>query len=85
VRFTGISARGISGTVVLAEINFQAVGGDGDGSTLTLTVDPITDATGQRLRVNRQNGWVHVGEEAIRDIHLYLPLIQKLHQPASPD
>jgi hypothetical protein len=71
--FTTISAAGVSGEVMLAEVTFEAIGAEGDRSPLTLVADPFAGPSGQALDVTIQNGQVEVWEDGEHEI--YLPLV----------
>jgi hypothetical protein len=61
VSFTAISAVGVTGDPLLAEITFQAIGDPGDNSPLTLTPTTFADPSGQPISVNVVNGQINIG------------------------
>ena len=81
VGVTAISAKGVSGNVVLAQISFQATGVEGDTSPLILAADPFADPSAHGIEVTLQNGQIDV--RAGEDHRLHLPLILRSH-PDSP-
>jgi hypothetical protein len=83
VVITAISARGVSGDVILARINFLATGVDGDTSPLVLTAGPFADISARAIDVALQHGQISV--LARGNYHLYLPLILSSHAAYASD
>ena len=78
VGITAVSAKGVSGDVVLVQINFQATGVEGDTSPLFLAADPFADPSARAIEVALQNGQIDV--RARGDHRLHLPLVLRSHQ-----
>jgi hypothetical protein len=72
VGITAISARGVSGDVTLAHIQFQATGGEGDASPLVLSAEPFAGPSARPIEITLQHGKINI--RASREHHLYLPL-----------
>jgi len=66
VRFTGISAEGVSGQVRLAEVRFRAVGRSGDVSTLDVRLSTLAGTDGQALPAVAQDGSIAIGGTGTR-------------------
>jgi hypothetical protein len=62
VGFTAISASGVPGDLVLAQVTFQAVGGAGDSSTLDVSVPTLADPDGTPIPVQAEDGLINVKE-----------------------
>jgi hypothetical protein len=60
VGFTSISAAGVTGSPLLVEITFEAVGNPGDSSSLTLTPTTFADPSGQPFSVDPAIGMINV-------------------------
>ena len=60
VRFNVVSSAGVSGNVRLAEITFQAVGGMGARTPLTLVVVTAADPSGAEVAVTTFNGEIAI-------------------------
>jgi len=60
VRFVAISAQGVTGNPVLAEVSFLAVGEPGQVSPLHLTADNFDDPSGTEVPVSMEDGQVRI-------------------------
>jgi len=74
VRFTAISALGVSEDILLGEITFQAVGQPGQSSILDLASTVFADPGGNAISFDEQDGQVHVTLPEPTDT-LFLPII----------
>ncbi|MGD9148519.1 MAG: cohesin domain-containing protein [Anaerolineae bacterium] len=77
VGLTAISAFGVSGYVVLAEVTFLAVGETGESSSLTLTANTFAHPGGQPLAVTVHDGQLDIAATST----IYLPLVLNHHSP----
>jgi hypothetical protein len=73
VGFTSISAAGVTGSPLLAEVTFQAIGNPGESSALTLTPTTFAYPSGQPISVDQGTGKINV--ELLSKI--YLPIAAK--------
>ncbi|OQY41711.1 MAG: hypothetical protein B6242_17010, partial [Anaerolineaceae bacterium 4572_78] len=63
VQLNLISVSGVSGEVILADITFEAIGQDGDSSTLDIIINTFTDPSNNALDVADNDGQVTIGSE----------------------
>jgi len=61
IRFNAISSSGLSGSVLLAEITFQAIGQMGDIASITATVKSLADINGNPITYTVTQGQVCIG------------------------
>jgi hypothetical protein len=78
IRFTAISAVGVSGDLTLANITFEAVGAAGESSLLVLTPTTFASPSGQPLDVTVQNGQINIQEP---EYHIFLPMLMRSYAP----
>jgi hypothetical protein len=64
VVLTIVSALGVGGEPVLAEVAFEAVGEVEGNSPLRLSADPFVDPAGQPMHPRLQGGWKHLRSES---------------------
>ena len=72
ITFNMISTSGVSGSIALANITFQAVGESGDRSPLTATARTFANTEGRDIPTQ-----IRQGEIRIQDAFLFLPITTK--------